>query len=54
MTSDDPFYYLDSLRGLNSLFHVCSHFLEVVRLMYSLTETEGNQIIGGRLFLPDK
>lgn len=43
-------YYLYTLGGLNSLCHVCSHFLGVVRLMYSLTGTEGNQIIAGRLF----
>lgn len=50
MTSDDPLHYLYALGGLNSLFRVCSHFLGVVKLMYSLTETEGNQIIRGRLF----
>lgn len=49
MTSDDPLYYLYALRGLNSLYRVCSHFLGVVKLMYSLTEMEGNQIIGVRL-----
>lgn len=50
MTSDDPFYYLYALTRLNSLYRVCSHFLGVVKLMYSLTETEGNQIVGVRLF----
>uniref|UniRef100_A0A3Q1EJZ1 Ras-related protein Rab-28-like n=1 Tax=Acanthochromis polyacanthus TaxID=80966 RepID=A0A3Q1EJZ1_9TELE len=30
----DPLHYLYALRGLNSLFRVCSHFLGVVKLMY--------------------
>lgn len=50
LTSDDRLCYLHTLGGPNSLFGVCGHFLGALRLMYSLTETDGNQIIGGRLF----